>query len=859
MSITQLEAVSVWSKPPNVFGAVCFGFLDQVESWELVRRRDQTHAASISAPLGGNASALCIQRRILALHFAATTPGGTGEVVPLRISEASREQTADGLRVTVTARSLLFDWGDAGPMSYVYAGGKHEFAISGELDAQTWLNTYAIPHLIRQGYDWYTAFCANPLKIPRAFSRETPLQLANAAGEYLGHELLLSPIGGTWQLDVLPAVNSTLDPLRITVGRNVRRIRQSRASNEQATVLVPFGTKGHSELSRSVQPFVFASTAENLGTKELTALPFSDSAWTIPVVQMNGQWVDFLGGKSWYLQRVRTGRCFPIVETTAAAVAGLGGKFRLADLTIVPYGYLWALREGRTPGTEIDVPSPGFPLRVSGAPAGNVVTLVNPFSAADPVPTDDEHVDCRLRRSTLVLATTTSTVAAVAGVSTDVDVTCASTAGVQVGDWGFAHNNVGTPWTLFGKVFVVVQVISSTVVRVRKRYTFDTTAAPFSTGAMVKQLQFYRVQSGYLGYVNDEIAAANTVTMSTAAGLANNDLVEYCLDNSGAMITGLPSPLSAEPSVFGETYGIARKDKDFATARCCPNLAQTANPVFDDWPGIGLPNFWSGSCTKVTTNLPGPGIVAAAQLAGSSLHTITSPIFYARPTAGDSKLSIRVRLRTGNGAFWDGSTASHRTVIELLVGGTTTVLGSATIIPPGYPSPPANYVEVAPNTVVDVDLLAVDLLHTPGAGAKYAPWDGVQVRISTIFGGGTIVVGGFFATQDSTLPSDGFMSANGNSDLFGLGQLALDALEAPETTNDIDAFDLQRALGAVYSADEMIEGRTVRVEAEELGLAFEDRIDAVTYRGAQDGTTQVQVATRTRQFADVLANYLTAT
>lgn len=850
MTITRLEAVSIWDKPPNVSGAFCYGYLDTVLSWELTRRLDATHSAVVVAPISGNAPALGVERRVLALHFEAVTPGDVGEVVPLRIAETERLMGPDGLTVRLTARSMLFDWTDCGPMSYVFAGGKHEFAITGELTAAQWMSQYALPHLARQGYDWYTFAAANGLRIPRAFTRETPLQLLNACADYLGWETRVTVSGGALLVELVQAINGTLEPLRITAGGNLRRAGQKRATAECATVLVPFGGKGHSEASRSVQPFVFTSASDDFVAKTLGGFPTSDSGWLFPVVVRDGQYVSADPARRWYLQRQKTGRCFPIIATAAPTLAYPGGQFTLADLTPVVGGNLYAIREGLTPGTPLDMATPGVPLEVQSR-AGNVVTIANPFTGADPVPTDDQHIDARVRRSVLRLATTSSSVAAVAGSTTDVDVTVASTAGVVAGDWGFAHDNASQPWTLFGKVFTVVQVVSGTVLRVRKRYTFDTTAVPFSAGSMSKQLRLYTAQAT-VAYVNGESATANTLTLDDASAFAAGHLVEYTVDNSGAVLTGLPSPAVG-------TYGIARKDKDFPTARCVPNLALQANPVFNLFSGTTVPDGWTGTCTKVTSNLPGPGTVHAAQLAGSSLHTITSPVIYARPTDGDSKVSVRVRLRTGSGSFWDSSLASHRTVIEVLVAGTTTVLGSTTIIGPGYPSPPAGYTEVAPNTVVDVDVLAVDLLHTPGAAAKYAPVDGVQVRISTIFGGGTIVVGGIFVSQDSALPADGYITETGTIDLYGLGQLALDARDEPEMTNSLDTVDLQRALGAAYGADEIIEGRTVRVEVEALSLALEDRIAAATYRGAEDGSVQVQVSTRTRQFADVLANYLTRT
>lgn len=848
MAITTLEAISIWDIPPNVTGAFCYGYLDQVSSWELTRRLDAAHVATVIAPIDSNAAALVVQRRILALHFAPLTPGGVGEVMPLRISETSRSQGPEGLALRITARSLLFDWGDAGPLSYRYAGGKHEFTITGAFTIADWMTEYAVPHLQRQGYDWYTFAGTNALQIPRTFTRETALQLLNACQAYVGQEVQLVEFGGVWVVQVVPEVNSALAPLRISVGRNVRRIAQSQASNEHATVLVPVGSKGHSDASSTVQGLLFGSTSEDFGLKQLSAYPLSDSAWLVPIVQMDGQFVDPAAQRTWHLVRLKTGRLFPVVASVAAGPSTFGGRFTLGELTSVANGWLWGIREGRIADTALDVSAPGYPLQVSGAPAGAVVTLANPFSATDPSATDDEHIDCRVRRSSLVLGTTSTTVAAVAGSTTDVDVTVASTAGVVAGDWGFAHNNVASPWTLFGKPFVVVQVISGTVVRVRKRYSFDTTATPFSVGAMAKQVKFYRA-SAALYYVNDESAAANTITLDTATGIASGDLLEYQIDDAGELMTGLPSPEMA-------TYQIVRKEKLFETARCLPNLLQV-NPSFSTWTGAA-PDFWTGSAVKVTTNLPGPGLVNAAQMAGSSLHTLTSPTFWGRPSSGDSKISVRVRLRTGSGTSWDGSLASHQTTISILVPGGATLF-SQVYVPPGHPSPPVGSIELAANTTHNLDFLAIDLLHTPGAGAKYAPWDGVQVRIACLNGGGVIVVGGVFITQDSTLPSDGWMSEYGNVDLAGLGNQALAVLDTPETTNEIDAFDLLRALGDAYSVDEIVEGRTVRVEAEALGLAFEDRIAQVTYRGSEEGTVAVQVSTRTRQFADVLANYLLST
>lgn len=844
MAITQLETVSIWDKPPNVSGARCFGYLDQVLSWELTRRLDAAHAATLVAPIEGNANTLAIERRILVLHFTHPTPGYPGEIVPLRISETTRTQGPDGLRCTITARSLLFDWGDAGPISYLFAGGSRAFAISAELTAEDWMAQYALPHLQRHGYDWYMFSAPNALRIPRAFTRETALQLLNACQATIGYEVQVAPAGALWEVALVQSVNAALPPLRVAVGRNLQRLTQTRSTQEQATRLVPVGGRGHSELSRSIQGTVLLGGVLSLPTCELLVQVPSDSHWLMPVVQMDGQYVDPSGQRPWYLQRLRTGRSFRIVETY------VGGRFVLADLTPAPAGDLWALREDRLGGTELDVPSPGYPLQVAAPPAGNSVTLLNPMSAADPITIDDQHLDCKVRRSTFVAATTSSGASASAPLASgEVDVTVASTVGVQAGDWGFAHSNAAQPWGLLGKYFTVTQVLSATVVRVRTRYTFDA-GVPFTTGMTLPRVRFYRVDAAFLAFVNGESAAANTVALDAATGIMAGDLVEFAQENAGTALVALPSPAQA-------TYGAVVKDREISAARCVPNLLMYGNPVFDDWTG-SMPTGWSYASfsnplnfpPKVTTNLPGPGAVNAMQLRGEWNQVVTSPVCWARPTAGNSKACVRVRVRTGVGADWTNS-SGHKTTVSLLAG--SLVLGAVVIGPPGTTSGTA----VNENTIVDMDVLAVDLLHTPGAGNNYAPWNGVKVQIKSENAGGVVTVGGVMVVQDQSLPEDGFMSDYGNQDLFGLGQLALAEIDTPAETNDVEAFDLARALTEGYAAEELVEGRRVRVEAEALGLAFEDRIASVTYRGAEDGTTQVEVATRKTRFSDVLANYLT--
>ena len=58
MAITTLEAISIWDIPPNVAGAFCYGYLDQVSSWELTRRLDAAHVATVITPIDSNAAAL---------------------------------------------------------------------------------------------------------------------------------------------------------------------------------------------------------------------------------------------------------------------------------------------------------------------------------------------------------------------------------------------------------------------------------------------------------------------------------------------------------------------------------------------------------------------------------------------------------------------------------------------------------------------------------------------------------------------------------------------------------------------------------------------------------------------------------
>ena len=854
MSFGDLSRIVITDRPANVAGATVY---DEIEQWldvEWTEARDLSDQATLRVPYSARARAALKTRRVINL-IGEPNSQLQSDLLAYRIYNTTVRRSKEGLVLTAEARSMWFDLTDAGVMTVPLSGGTHETTIAATLDFFQWATTFGLPHLQRQGYTWYTTFAGPVNTFERGFDRWTFAQLLESLREELGdgYRLFLDP--ATWALSLVQvAPGTSSDPLPIEPGHNLLGLEDAESAQEQATIIEPLGGKGHSRNSRTIQHFAFGASNLNAGLKTFQPWDLAETGFPGPVIQFDGQYVDPSGARVWYVQRVDTGRCHKITATTASG----GGTFTLEDWPAKPGPMAFELREALTPATPLDVNAPGRPLRVSAAPAGAVLTLDDPLNAGDPVPTDDVHLDHAVRVSALQLATTCSNIVTVAGSTTDQDLTLASTAGLAVGDWGFLHNNVAVPWGLFGAVVTIVQLVSAFVVRVRVRYTWAT-GLPFTPGVVAKQARFYRVRAGLRTFCIDEVAAANTITVTNPATIASQDLVEYFLENSGARLTGIPAPSLLD-------VGVVRKERTFDASRCCRNLLATinglkqigntlldGNPHFDDWPvGQPAPTGWviaSGSATRTTANLPGPGLVHAVGLNG----TIRSPVMFARPTAADSAVSVRVQLRTPIAASWSGP-AGHQFIVFLASPAGSQFTAFAYLVPEDTPAPPANAKKAAPDTVVTFDVLALDLFHAASPPFGYAPVDGFRVVCS-----GFVTLGGVFVTEDSTLPESTYLPNRGDQSLFGAGNIGLDDVDLALRNVRADAIDLGRLAAAQYPSHELGVDRLLRHSDEELGLAVERRIALLRRRATPAGTVTVDVETQQRRFTDLLAKQFGAT
>lgn len=865
MPFAALDRIVIANRPANVAGATVFDELDTWLDVEWTEARDLSDQVTLRVPYSARAKAALAKRRVINLIEAPATPGATSALRAFRIHGTTVRRSREGLVLTAEGRSMWHDFTDAGAITVALSGGTKEFSVAGTLTWTDWMSTYGIPHLHAQGYTWYSATGGPGNTFPLAFERWTVAQMAEAIRTTLGDvwRLYLDPTTWALSLQQVAPFPATGALVIVEDGHNLLSLEDAENAQEQATILDAIGGKGHSNNSRGVQHFAFGAANINALAKTFQPVTIDESGWAYPILQFDGQFVDPSGARSWYVQRIDTGRSHKIVATSGAGTAA--PVFTLADWPAkpgLPFVWLWELREGLTPATPIDVAVPGRPLRVNGAPAGAVLTLDDPINNGDPVPTDDVHLDHRVRVSALRLATTCSNVTTVAGSTTEQDITLASTAGIVVGDWGFLHNNVGVPWTLFGQVFTVVQLISGTVVRVRARYTWFA-GLPLTAGATAKQARFYFERSASRTFAIDEVAATNQVTVSDPTAIANQDLVEYYLENSGARLTGIPAP-----SLL--TDGVVRKEQTFDGVRCVRNLLGgqaglgiVGNPHFNDWPvGPTAPTGWTRTAlvvNKVTTNLPGPGTIHAVQLVANG--AIRSAPVFVRPTAGDSKVSVRVQVRVGS-AFgnWDGTQFDQFTVSVFAAGGSV-ALGSLTLVPDNTAAPPAGAQVVKANTIVTADLLAVDVLHTPGVGQPYAPVVGLEVQLSVSGSGGTCnaTVGGVLLVEDSLLPETSYLPANGDQSLWGVGSIVLGDIHEGTRNVRADMVDLGRLLAEQYPAHAIEQDTLVRLLNEELGLSVERRIAVVRRRANPAGAVTVDVETQQRRFTDLLTQLWTRT
>lgn len=854
-AFTHLESILVSDQPPNTATPGLRGYLDQWLRCEWSEAIDHSEECTLVAPYTPARWALLQARRVVTLISRPPEGGNAGALRFFRITEPRREWLAGGAtQIVVVARSLALDLTDTGPLATLFAGGTPTYIQVGTLHSHDWLTQFIVPHLARQGYGFYVAGAlVNAQPVHASFTRWTARQLWEHVLQEIGWEWQLIPVGATFVVAPEAAVNGTLSPLRIGPGANLQRLVEKRPALEMATILAPQGEAGWSETTQSLAHFTMLGSVVDTALKTFrgTLAFVDDGGVSLGMVWRSGQFVDASGVRSWYLYRIKTGRSFRIVSTTGVKDTGVD-QLTLAELTDALYGNEYELREAATPVTLVSVPVPGIPLRVQSV-ASPTIVLNDPLNNGDPVPTDDVHGDCRLVVSPQVLATTCSNIANVAGSTTEQDLTLASVAGVAAGHWGFLHNNVAVPWTLFGKVFTVVSVDGpGSKIRVRIRYTYEPTAFPFTPGATSKQCQVYAPRA-VTPFVDDEVASTNTLTLNSTATIVANDLIEYQLENAGALLTGLPSP------AFG-AYPLIRKDQAFSGFACYYNLAWNSNPYFDSWAGAANqpPTLWVltiGQITRLTTNLPGPGTVFAAGMLSGSIMRSTIPLF-ASVTSGDSKISARTRLRTPPLASeWTGAQNIKLALVQPTIG---TTLANVILVPSDHPSPPAGSIVVAHNTLVTLDLLNVDLLAPLAGGATFVPrWHGVVPQIEN-FAGGTVAVGGVVVVRDGTLPPDEAMTPSGKQQLWTLTQLALDEIREPAQVLEVDGIDLAKLLLAQYGPGELVKGRPVILEADALGLTVQDRLAAIEYRADAEGQVTMRIRTEKASFADVLAAQLTA-
>lgn len=436
-------------------------------------------------------------------------------------------------------------------------------------------------------------------------------------------------------------------------GKNVIDYLLKYNCTQQTTRVRPKGPVDATGLAARLSRARYKVTAVNGGTKRVTV---ADEAGGAGPIRYDDQYV------GWFGFREKTGRTFQILhsykatqELEFADVSTMAAHSVTAPewLSFRESEPLTGTRRWGADASAIVSPYKARWAEVTAVGAGTL-TLTDNWGVGDPITADNRFIDWRLRRASLVLATS-FTMNVTAG-----RLDCASVTGVQAGDIvvigsaaaaPYGSGGLGSaPGTTMAVVSSVDAVNKYLFVTIRYAGTWQLTATTFYARV------FRTVATQHM--VSASVAATNVVTVDAVGTAAATDLVEIIQPCQGVLPTYIDSP--ADLAAYG--VKISRLDVD-DTGEC----NQIPNPVMRTWPGSASapPDGWTWSGTGAATiartsdpayTLQGGYSAYCVLLSGATAGVLTTPPAYVHPIVGADLDALRLRLFITDfpaGAEWD--------------------------------------------------------------------------------------------------------------------------------------------------------------------------------------------------------------
>ena len=764
---------------------------------------------SFAIPVTSRNKALVTARKVARTVF---TDGSFNE---WKISKDAAAPLSDAGRCTLTAQPPIFALVECGLYYTTGAGGARSFTFSltdvtpsaamtalvlGTPDCPSWigLGTITPSVLISVEGEFQT-----PLAIWFAIR-----DAIRAAG--IGCEARLRRNGTTqYLLDLVTAVGASAPTPEVRVAKQLIDYVHEHDTARQATRIIPRGPVDATGVDATLARARFKVTAVNGGTLRLTV---ADDAGGGGPIAFDDQ---YLG---WYVFRERTGRTFQIVHTYAATQEielATVSNFAAHSVTAPEWVSLRlteALNGTRRWGTDAWAIATPYNARWSEVTAvgAGTLTLTDNWGVGDPIIVNNRFVDWRLRRSSLVLATT-FTMNVTAG-----RLDCASVTGVQAGDLvvigtaaaapygsGGLGSAPGTTMALVTSVDTVNKYLYCTI-----RYAGTWITGPFTYYARI----FREVATQHL--VTASVAATNVVTVDAVGTAANTDLVEIIQPCQGTLPYYVESP--ADVASYGKKIAVLGRSET-GEVNLAPNACQRVWTNASNPPDGYVYDITSGapSESKETTITRQGGASWLVELAGTTgVATAKLPPARVHPVEGASYASVRLKAQFPASAL-STQEHCHFAVKKVDVAGTVLATpaawGSNWTVTVGGPNntiqPEKNLVAV--DTWIDIAFEGLDVTGFVDELLR------VDITGSNV-GGGVVLkvfIDGVQITQTVTAPRAEpallieFAEA---TKLLQVANLELLAWAAPPVVFSMTAADLEAIDPTLYSEDKITLGGTIR-------------------------------------------------
>lgn len=613
-TVQQDFIIDVFDRPKgSTIAPVRLGWLKAVSEVKYRRAIDGNEWCTLIVP-AVNLPSWLRQKHIIRVNIIGDVTV-SGSIEEFRIDRIIRS----GQLVQIECRGFGDDLTTCGPI-YKDDGNGRVYEFTDTMTVLQWLQFIRSFH-IERGFQYWDIGTVTPTDtVTLEIARDTPRQILETlakGGADIGlweYYMAYDPTTGRYNLSFVEEYNSSADTLRVLSGSNLQYIEDESRVEDFMSGIAPVGVNSNSIAGRTASQTQWKVTAVGTSPDKIT-LADPQGVASVKAIKFDDQFNDI--GLTTVVQVIRTGRRYTITDTVAATQ-----ELYLSSVDQIVVGdYVELFYEPA--GTTLT----RFyyrPVGVNGTSGrkvcafkvGTVTGASLRFQALDPgtatVGTMIFGRNTNMNGLIGVRSTVVVTPVATAFNSANNQLTVASTASINVGDWGQCYIAAG--WRY--ETFRVKSIVSGTVLEIEQKYPFMTgvaftiSASLSSTNAIIlrEQSNVYYVTK-HTGYQNFGSDPQQNIWLDNVTGVTAGDYFEFYVEIGGVSVNELYSPQGLRyPDVSSDFERYAR-DVSFKRFGGEPQLFPHLEPFFDSaTDGFGG-NTWGASVTASVFNKHGPNML----------------------------------------------------------------------------------------------------------------------------------------------------------------------------------------------------------------------------------------------------------